>query len=50
MSSRLFQSVREEKGLAYDVSSYIVDYADAGALVVSAGVDPERIRPPWGPS
>ena len=45
MSSRLFQSVREEKGLAYDVSSYIVDYADAGALVVSAGVDPARIGP-----
>jgi predicted Zn-dependent peptidase len=45
MSSRLFQSVREEKGLAYDVSSYIVDYADTGALVVSAGVDPDKIAP-----
>ena len=40
MSSRLFQSVREDKGLAYDVSSYVVDYADTGAFVVSAGVDP----------
>src|SRR5664280_355251 len=40
MSSRLFQSVREEKGLAYDV-----DYADAGAFVVSAGVDPDKIAP-----
>ena len=45
MSSRLFQSVREEKGLAYDVSSYVMDYADAGAFVVSAGVDPERTGP-----
>jgi predicted Zn-dependent peptidase len=45
MSSRLFQSVREEKGLAYDVSSYIVDYSDAGAFVVSAGVDPDKIGP-----
>jgi predicted Zn-dependent peptidase len=45
MSSRLFQSVREEKGLAYDISSYVVDYADAGAFVVSAGVDPERAGP-----
>ena len=45
MSSRLFQSVREEKGLAYDVSSYVVDYADTGAFVVSAGVDPERAGP-----
>jgi predicted Zn-dependent peptidase len=43
MSSRLFLSVREEKGLAYDVSSGLVDYADAGAFEVSAGVDPERL-------
>src|SRR6476469_5921030 len=40
MSSRLFLSGREELGLAYDVSSGLVDYADAGALEVSAGVDP----------
>jgi len=45
MSSRLFQSVREDKGLAYDVSSYVVDYADTGAFVISAGVDPDRIAP-----
>jgi predicted Zn-dependent peptidase len=43
MSSRLFLSVREEKGLAYDVSSGQVDYADAGAFEVSAGVDPDRL-------
>jgi predicted Zn-dependent peptidase len=40
MSSRLFLSVREELGLAYDVSSGLVEYADAGALEISAGVDP----------
>jgi predicted Zn-dependent peptidase len=40
MSSRLFLSVREERGLAYDISSGLVDYADAGALEISAGVDP----------
>lgn len=40
MSSRLFLSVREELGLAYDISSGLVDYADAGVLEVSAGVDP----------
>jgi predicted Zn-dependent peptidase len=45
MSSRLFQSVREEKGLAYDVSSYVIDYSDTGAFVVSAGVDPDKIAP-----
>jgi predicted Zn-dependent peptidase len=43
MSSRLFLSVREELGLAYDVSSGVVDYADAGALEISAGVDPEHL-------
>jgi predicted Zn-dependent peptidase len=43
MSSRLFLSVREELGLAYDVSSGLVDYADAGALEVSAGVDPAKL-------
>jgi predicted Zn-dependent peptidase len=43
MSSRLFLSVREDLGLAYDVSSGLVDYADAGALEVSAGVDPASL-------
>ncbi len=44
MSSRLFLSVREERGLAYDISSGLIDYADAGALEVSAGVDPAGLR------
>jgi predicted Zn-dependent peptidase len=44
MSSRLFLSVREERGLAYDIGSGLVDYADAGALVISAGVDPGSMR------
>jgi predicted Zn-dependent peptidase len=43
MSSRLFQSVREELGLAYDISSGLVDYADAGAMEISAGVDPDAL-------
>jgi predicted Zn-dependent peptidase len=43
MSSRLFLGVREEKGLAYDVSSGLVEYADAGALEISAGVDPAQL-------
>src|SRR5438477_715234 len=45
MSSRLFLNVREGLGLAYDVSSGVVDYADSGALAVSAGVDPQRLQP-----
>ncbi|HEY8868689.1 MAG TPA: pitrilysin family protein [Candidatus Limnocylindrales bacterium] len=40
MSSRLFLSVREERGLAYDISSGLAEYADVGVLEVSAGVDP----------
>ncbi len=44
MSSRLFLSLREELGLAYDISSGLVDYADAGALEISAGVDPAALR------
>ncbi|MGZ9160569.1 MAG: M16 family metallopeptidase [Candidatus Limnocylindrales bacterium] len=43
MSSRLFLSVREERGLAYDIGSGLVDYADAGALEISAGVDPAKL-------
>ncbi len=43
MSSRLFLSVREERGLAYDIGSGLVDYADAGALEISAGVDPDGL-------
>ncbi|MFN8519948.1 MAG: pitrilysin family protein [Chloroflexota bacterium] len=40
-SSRLFLSVREEAGLAYDVHSFQVEYQDAGVLGVYAGVDPD---------
>ncbi|GHO45609.1 M16 family metallopeptidase [Ktedonospora formicarum] len=42
MSSRLFQSIREEQGLAYDIGSYLNCYQETGSLVVSAGVDPSR--------
>ena len=43
MSSRLFLSLVDRDALAYDVSSGIVEYADAGALQVAAGVDPGRV-------
>lgn len=43
MTSRLFMEIREKQGLAYDVHSYINHFADAGALVVYAGVDPTRL-------
>ena len=42
MSSRLFQSVREERGLAYNVYSYRSSYQGAGDLAVYAGTAPSR--------
>ena len=42
-SSRLFQKVREEAGLAYDVHSFQSDYSDVGTLQVYAGVAPEDL-------
>jgi predicted Zn-dependent peptidase len=45
MSSRLFQTIREEQGLAYDIGSYFNSYAETGNFVVSAGVDPLQVEP-----
>jgi predicted Zn-dependent peptidase len=42
MSSRLFQEIRERQGLAYDVNSDVESYYETGALVIYAGVDPDR--------
>lgn len=42
MSSRLFQTIREEQGLAYDIGSYFNSYYETGNLVISAGVDPSQ--------
>lgn len=39
MSSRLFQKIREEKGLAYSVYSYPSHYKNCGSLEVYAGVN-----------
>jgi len=44
MSSRLFQSVREEAGLAYSVYSVIDFHRDAGLVSIQMGVAPERGR------
>ncbi|MHB1536381.1 MAG: M16 family metallopeptidase [Acidimicrobiales bacterium] len=40
MSSRLFQSIREERGLAYSVYSYRMPFEETGAFVVYAGTAP----------
>lgn len=44
MSSRLFQEIREKKGLAYSVYSYVIAHADSGALVVYAGTEQGNCR------
>jgi predicted Zn-dependent peptidase len=42
MSSRLFQEVREKRGLAYSVYSFTSHYADTGLFGVYAGCHPKR--------
>jgi predicted Zn-dependent peptidase len=42
MSSRLFQEVREKRGLAYSVYSFTSHYADTGVIGVYAGCHPKR--------
>ncbi|HZX35384.1 MAG TPA: pitrilysin family protein [Thermodesulfobacteriota bacterium] len=44
MSSRLFQEVREKRGLAYSVYSYLNLMMDAGALVIYAGTSKEDFK------
>ncbi len=43
MSSRLFQEVREKRGLAYSVGSYTAGYADAGQVVVHLGTREDNL-------
>ena len=44
MSSRLFQEVREKRGLAYSVYSYASSHADTGLFGVYAGCAPGRVE------
>jgi predicted Zn-dependent peptidase len=44
MSSRLFQSVREERGLAYSVYSFVSSFADTGYTGVYVGCLPDKLR------
>ena len=39
MSSRLFQEIRENRGLAYSVYSYLPSYIDTGLVVIYAGTN-----------
>ncbi|WP_240644320.1 M16 family metallopeptidase [Paenibacillus paeoniae] len=44
MSSRLFQEIREKRGLAYSVYSYHMGYADSGLFTVYAGTAPKQTK------
>jgi predicted Zn-dependent peptidase len=44
MSSRLFQQVRERRGLAYSVYSYQSQFTEAGQWVAYAGTTPSRAK------
>jgi len=39
MSSRLYEEVREKRGLAYEIRSGVHYYADVGSFVISAGIE-----------
>lgn len=43
MSSRLFQEIREKRGLVYTVSSYLSSYDDGGLYSIYAGCAPDDI-------
>ncbi len=43
MSSRLFQEIRERRGLAYSVYSFASAYADAGMFGMAAGTSPGHV-------
>jgi len=43
MSSRLFQKIREEKGLAYSIYSYPSSYRNEGLFTIYAGMNPEHL-------
>lgn len=44
MSSRLFISVRERRGLCYVIRTGVTNYGDAGAFTITSGLDKSRLR------
>jgi predicted Zn-dependent peptidase len=45
MSSRLFQEIRENRGLAYNVYSFMTSYVDAGLLGIYVATDSSNVNP-----
>jgi len=44
MSSRLFNEVREKKGLAYEIGTQVKYFQDTGAFIVHAGMDNRKVK------
>jgi len=44
MSSRLFNEVREHRGLAYEIGTQVKRFKDTGAFLVHAGIDNKKIN------
>lgn len=44
MSSRLFQEVREKRGLAYSIYSFLSGYSDVGTVTVYAATRPKEVE------
>ncbi|MBP3284113.1 MAG: insulinase family protein [Clostridia bacterium] len=42
MSSRLFQEIREKRGLAYSVYTYVTSYKEEGLFTIYGGINPEN--------
>jgi predicted Zn-dependent peptidase len=44
MSSRLFNEIREKRGLAYEIGSQVKRFYDTGAFIVHAGMDNQKVE------
>ncbi|NIR17636.1 MAG: insulinase family protein, partial [Desulfobacterales bacterium] len=44
MSSRLFQEVRERRGLAYSIYSFLSSHTDSGMMGIYGAVRPDNIK------
>lgn len=44
MSSRFFREVREKRGLAYSIGSFVMSFRDTGAFAVSGGAMPQNLK------
>lgn len=44
MSSRLFQEVREKRGLVYSIYSFMASYVDGGTFAIHAGTGPDQVK------